>query len=91
MLQTIKIILELLPLIIRTVKDLEALFPESGYGSFKFSLIINTLEQVQSISDDVMPFIESTINTVVKVFNSFGIFDKIADDAKKAGSPIPPL
>jgi len=91
MLQTLKVILELLPIIIRTVKDLEALFPESGYGKLKLSLIVTTLQQVQTISDEFIPYVESIINVVVKIFNSFGIFDKIAKDAKEAGSPIPPL
>ena len=76
MLETIRIMLSLLPVIIEVVKKLEELFPDSGLGKMKFALIRDMLISVDDISDDYIPYIEKTVNTVVSVFNQFGVFKK---------------
>ena len=74
--ETIKLILSLLPTIIQVIKQLEALFPESGQGQLKLQLVIKSLEQISGFSKDLIPTIEKVISTVVSIFNSFGLFTK---------------
>ena len=73
-LSTIKLILELLPIIIQTVKQLESVFPASGMGALKFELIKRSLKSSYDVSNDIIPIVETTINSVVSVMNEFGIF-----------------
>ena len=76
MLETVRIMLLLLPTIIEVVKKLEELFPDSGLGKMKFALIRDMLISVDDISNDYIPYIEKTVNVVVGVFNQFGVFKK---------------
>jgi hypothetical protein len=76
MLETIKLILSLLPLVIQAVRQLEELFPESDRGAMKLDLIRRTIQNVYDISDNTLPLIEKMVNTIVDVFNKFGIFKK---------------
>lgn len=76
MLETIKLILSLLPIIIQTVRQLEELFPESDRGAMKLDLIRRTIQNVYDISDNTLPLIEKMVNTIVDIFNKFGIFKK---------------
>ena len=76
MFERIRTVLLLLPTIIELVKKMEELFPESGKGSMKLKLVIESLQQVSEISNDIIPYIESIISAVVKVFNQFGVFKK---------------
>lgn len=76
MLETIKLILSLLPIIIQAVRQLEELFPESDRGAMKLDLIRRTIQNVYDISDNTLPLIEKMVNTIVDVFNKFGIFKK---------------
>lgn len=77
MLETIKIILSLLPIIIDVIKQLESIFPESGKGTMKFDLIIKSIQAVYETSDKTMGIIEKMIPTIVDIFNKFGVFKKI--------------
>lgn len=76
MLETIKLVLSLLPLIIQAVRQLEELFPESDRGAMKLDLIRRTIQNVYDISDNTLPLIEKMVNTIVDIFNKFGIFKK---------------
>jgi hypothetical protein len=76
MLETIKLILSLLPLVIQAVRQLEELFPESDRGAMKLDLIRRTIQNVYDISDNTLPLIEKMVNTIVDIFNKFGIFKK---------------
>jgi len=76
MFETIKLVLSLLPSIIDVVKQLEEQFPESGLGSMKFELIKKVLQETYEVSNDYLPIIEKMVNTVVDVFNQFGVFKK---------------
>lgn len=76
MLETIKLVLSLLPLVIQAVRQLEELFPESDRGAMKLDLIRRTIQNVYDISDNTLPLIEKMVNTIVDIFNKFGIFKK---------------
>lgn len=76
MFETIKLVLQLLPLIISVTKQLEEQFPESGLGKMKMSLVIETVRATLSGSQELLPVINKVVDTVVTVFNTFGIFKK---------------
>lgn len=76
MIETIKLVLSILPLIIDLTKKLEQQFPESGLGKMKLSLVIEAIKNILGDSKDVIPVIEKVTSAVVSVFNTFGIFKK---------------
>lgn len=76
MIETIKLVLSILPLIIDLTKKLEQQFPESGLGKMKLSLVIEAIKNTLGDSKDVIPVIEKVTSAVVSVFNTFGIFKK---------------
>jgi len=76
MFETIKLVLQLLPLIITVTKQLEEQFPESGLGKMKISLVIETVRATLSGSQELIPVINKVVDAVVTVFNTFGIFKK---------------
>jgi hypothetical protein len=76
MFETIRLVLQLLPLIISVTKQLEEQFPESGLGKMKMSLIIETIRASLGSSQDLVPTITKVIDVVVMVFNNFGVFKK---------------
>lgn len=76
MFETIRLVLQLLPLIISVTKQLEELFPESGLGKMKMSLVIETVRASLGGSQDLVPTITKVIDVVVMVFNNFGVFKK---------------
>lgn len=76
MLETVKIILNLLPLVIQVVQQLEALFPEGGQGKMKFELVVKSIQSVYDVSDKTLPIIEKMIDDVVSILNQFGVFKK---------------
>ena len=82
-LQTIKLILGLLPLILDTVKAIEAALPASGQGAAKLALVRETLQAGFQVATDsvatfeqVWPAIERVIGSVVGLFNRVGVFQK---------------
>jgi len=76
MIETIKLVLSILPLIINITTELEKKFPESGLGKMKLSLVLESVKTVVGDSKDVIPVVQKVIDTVVSVFNTFGIFKK---------------
>jgi hypothetical protein len=76
MLETIKLILTILPLIINLTKELETAFPESGLGKMKASLILESIKSVIGDSDSALRVVKQITDTVVSVFNTFGVFKK---------------
>jgi hypothetical protein len=82
-LQTIKLILGLLPLIIDTVKAIEAALPQAGQGAAKLALVRETLQAGFQVATDsvatfeqVWPAIERVIGSVVGLFNRAGVFQR---------------
>jgi hypothetical protein len=76
MFETIRLVLQLLPLIISVTKQLEELFPDSGLGKMKMSLVIETVRASLGASQDLVPTITKVVDVVVMVFNNFGVFKK---------------
>jgi hypothetical protein len=81
--QTARLILSLLPLILEAVKAVEAALPEGGLGAQKLALVRQTLQAASDIADDgfdnfekVWPALEKTIGAVVAMFNKTGLFLK---------------
>ena len=83
MFQTIKLVLELLPIVVDVVKQLEKIFPDSGQGPMKFELIKNVLQTAYGISNDYLPTIEKMVNVVVDVLNRFGVFKNSSNNETK--------
>ena len=74
--ENIRVVIGLLPTLIEAVKNIEGLFPEGGQGQMKLALVVESLKQVQEVSDDYIPIIKQVITAIVQVFNSFGVFKK---------------
>lgn len=78
MFETIRLVLQILPLIISITKELEAAFPESGFGKLKMSLVIESIKATLGNSQEIVPLITKITDVVVTVFNTFGVFKKAA-------------
>jgi hypothetical protein len=81
--ELLRLILGLLPLIIDTIKAVEAAIPESGKGSEKLQLIRAVLENAWATANNVTatfeaiwPMLNGTITAIVTTFNKTGIFKK---------------
>ena len=77
----LKLIVQLLPLIQEAIKAVESAIPQSGQGAAKFQfvkeLLSSTVEIGTEVSEkDYLNALEKTINIVVKLFNSAGVFSK---------------
>jgi hypothetical protein len=83
-LQIVRILLELLPLIIQTIRAVEEAIPGQGKGEAKLALVRTTLEAAHAVANDMkLPFeslwpqVNSIVNRTVSVFNSIGEFNKV--------------
>lgn len=76
MFEQIKLVISILPIIIEAVKQIEALFPESGNGRQKLELVKNILISADSNLEDSWPLISKVIGSVVAFCNSTGLFKK---------------
>lgn len=82
-LQTIKLVLSLLPMIIEAVKAIEAALPDGGKGEAKLALVRQAIAAGYSVATDTVasfeamwPAIERTVAAVVALFNAVGVFKK---------------
>lgn len=82
-LTTLKIILELVPMIITAIKAIEEAIPGQGSGEQKLALIRTVLESGYTSAKDatvafeqVWPVLATVIETLVKTFNNTGVFKK---------------
>lgn len=81
--QTIRMILSLLPLILTAVKAIEEALPEGGQGAAKLALVRGAIEAGYSIANDAVvsfehawPAISKTVSAVVALYNSSGTFKR---------------
>lgn len=81
--QIARLVLSLLPLILDTVRAIEAALPEGGQGKAKLAMIRETLAGVfETVGDatttfeQVWPALERTVGAVVGLFNTVGAFKK---------------
>jgi hypothetical protein len=80
-LQIVRMLLELLPIVIQTIKAIEEALPGQGKGEAKLALVRSALEAAYAVSDDVelsfdtlWPQLKFIIDKTVAVFNSTGEF-----------------
>ena len=81
--QTIRLILSMLPMILMAVKAIEEALPEGGQGAVKLALIRTTIEAGYEMANDAVvsfeqawPAISRTVSAVVGLYNSSGVFKK---------------
>lgn len=79
--QILKLVVQLLPYIIDTIKVVEAAIPQAGMGNAKLEAAKGIIMSVQAITDDVdaknfESALDRAIAMVVSLFNTTGIFKK---------------
>ncbi|MCL2829445.1 MAG: hypothetical protein FWD77_01755 [Betaproteobacteria bacterium] len=81
--ETAKTLLLILPSLIEAIRAVENLFPESGQGAAKLAMVRAMISaaweratDITGLFESAWPSIESAINGIVSVFNSFGWFKK---------------
>lgn len=79
--QTIRLILSLLPLILDTIRAIEAALPAGGLGREKLALVRTTIESAYIAAGEaadsfetIWPALERTIGAAVALFNRTGLF-----------------
>ena len=80
-LQILKLIVQILPLVIDTVKAVEAAIPQAGMGSAKLEAAKGIIMSVEAIADDVdsknfESALDRAIAMVVALLNRTGVFKK---------------
>lgn len=83
LLQILKLILTILPLVIETMKAIEAAIPGQGQGEAKLAAVRGILEgaykgatDVSTSFEEVWPYLSNTISTMTTLFNKTGVFKK---------------
>ncbi len=71
---TVIMILQLLPALITAMKAIEEAIPGSGKGEEKLSAIRQILEAVDSGASRYWPQLQATIGVLVSLFNKVGTF-----------------
>lgn len=80
-LQILKLIVQILPLVIDTVKAVEAAIPQAGMGSAKLEAAKGIIMSVEAIATDVdsknfESALDRAIAMVVALLNRTGVFKK---------------
>lgn len=82
-LQVLRLVILLLPLLIDTIKAVEAAIPEPGKGAAKLALVRGVIEAGYTASmsamasfEEVWPALEKAIASIVATFNAIGQFRK---------------
>lgn len=76
MLETLKLIIQLIPYILELLKAVEAAIPQSGAGKEKLAFVRETISTLYPQVLDSWPTIEKIISYAVNLFNSTGLFAK---------------
>lgn len=83
MLGKVKAWLELIPLIIATIKAIEQALPETGLGTVKLTALraalaagYDTIASVLGPFEEVWPKIEGIVGKIVEAFNKVAFFNK---------------
>lgn len=82
-LQTIKLIVALLPTLMEVIKALENAFPQGGNGAAKLAalreILAGAFDVVKDLGvtfDQLWPALERVISSLVALFNKTGTFQK---------------
>lgn len=74
----------LFPLILSTIKTVEAAFPQSGQGAAKFAIVqsvvqhaIDVSTELQVTASQVMPILAPLVSSTVSLLNAAGEFKKV--------------
>lgn len=73
---TLKLIITYLPMIIELIKTVEKLIPESGKGKEKLAYVRNIIETASPDLMNAWESIEKIIGISVSMFNTLGVFKK---------------
>lgn len=76
MLSTIKLILQLIPIILEIIKAVEAQIPESGMGKEKLQFIKDVLISTIPKVEEILGVVEKIVSSAVTLYNSTGVFKK---------------
>ena len=69
-------IVALIPALIQLIKEIEAVFPQSGQGAAKLTAIRQIIEATYSGLAEIWPVLEKVVAALVGLFNSTGVFGK---------------
>lgn len=80
---TIRLILSLLPLVLEVIRAVEAAFPQGGNGAAKLALVREAIEGGYNLANDtvvafdtVWPAINRIVDASVAAYNASGVFRK---------------
>lgn len=76
MLETAKLILTFIPLLIEVLKAVEAANPNPGLGEAKQEAAISILNELVPAAKDVGDSVKRLIGILVRFFNATGLFEK---------------
>lgn len=76
MLSTIKLILQLIPIILEIIKAVEDQIPESGMGKEKLQFIKEVLMSAIPQVEEIWSMVEKIVSSAVTLYNSTGVFKK---------------
>lgn len=76
MLSTIKLILQLIPIILEIIKAVEAQIPESGMGKEKLQFVKDVLMSTIPQVEEILGMVEKIVSSAVTLYNSTGVFKK---------------
>lgn len=74
--QTLIMILKLIPSIIATIKAMEEFVPLPQQGKMKLDCILSIITDVYGDAKTLVPEITKVINNLVKLANATGVFQK---------------
>lgn len=76
MFNTIKTVIQFIPLILELIKALEVAIPEGGKGKEKLAFIKDTLLEIEPDMVKIWGHLEFIITRAVALFNATGLFRK---------------
>jgi hypothetical protein len=74
--QTVLLILQLVPAVIKVIQAIEEALPQAGIGAEKLAAIRQMLEVAYTGVKEVWPILEKVIAILVELFNKTGVFVK---------------
>lgn len=81
--EIVRIVVTLMPEIMKLIKQIEEMMPEGGRGEYKLSLVRAALEAAYNAATDtyvdfkaIWPVVNTIINRLVLIYNTTGAFKK---------------
>lgn len=73
-LETIRMVITLLPMLIQAIKAVEEALPGAGKGAAKLAIIRGVIESADSAMTNLWPVLENVVAVIVATFNKTGVF-----------------